>query len=87
MGRISDRTVISWRKKRGGIWYPEDRLRASLIPFALIVPIPLVLYGLANQFVDGTLGLVLCLICLYINGIGVSFILLLGHFSDWHPSG
>ncbi|PPR07301.1 hypothetical protein CVT26_012420 [Gymnopilus dilepis] len=71
VGRISDRTVISWRKKRGGIWYPEDRLRASLIPFALIVPIPLVLYGLANQFVDGTLGLVLCLICLYINGIGV----------------
>ncbi|KAF8877738.1 MFS general substrate transporter [Gymnopilus junonius] len=71
VGRISDRTVINWRKKRGGVWYPEDRLRASLIPFALIVPIPLIIYGLANQFVDGTPGLVICLVCLFINGIGV----------------
>ncbi|KDR82154.1 hypothetical protein GALMADRAFT_135516 [Galerina marginata CBS 339.88] len=71
VGRISDRTVINWRKKRGGVWYPEDRLRAALIPFAIIVPIPLIIYGLVNQFVDGTLGLVICLVCLFINGVGV----------------
>jgi len=39
IGRISDYTVIKWRKKRKGVWYPEDRLRASLIPFAVIVPL------------------------------------------------
>ncbi|PPR00921.1 hypothetical protein CVT26_015531 [Gymnopilus dilepis] len=71
VGRISDYTVIYWRKKRGGVWYPEDRLRAALIPFALIVPMPLVIYGLANQFIDGTPGLVTCLVCLFVNGIGV----------------
>ena len=45
-----------------------------MIPFALIVPLPLVIYGLANQFIDGTPGLVTCLVCLFVNGIGVSLI-------------
>ncbi|KAF9554259.1 MFS general substrate transporter [Agrocybe pediades] len=71
VGRISDRTVISWRKRRGGVWYPEDRLRAALLPYALIIPITLVIFGLANQFIDGKLGLSICLICLYVNGIGI----------------
>ncbi|KAF4618476.1 hypothetical protein D9613_010062 [Agrocybe pediades] len=71
VGRISDRTVISWRKKRGDVWYPEDRLRAALLPFALIIPSTLVLFGSANQFIDEKLGLCICLICLYFNGIGV----------------
>jgi len=71
VGRISDHTVISWRKKRGGVWYPEDRLRAALLPFALLVPVPLVIYGLVNQFVDGKVGLYICLACLYVNGVGV----------------
>ncbi|KAJ3513856.1 hypothetical protein NLJ89_g2715 [Agrocybe chaxingu] len=70
-GYISDRTVIQWRKNRGGVWYPEDRLRASLIPFAIVVPIPILLFGFFNQYVDGTLGLVLCLVCLFFNGVGV----------------
>ncbi|KAF8162629.1 major facilitator superfamily domain-containing protein [Crassisporium funariophilum] len=71
IGRISDNTVIRWRRKRGGVWYPEDRLRAALIPFAILVPLPLLVFGLVNKFVDGTLGLVLCLICLFVNGLGV----------------
>ena len=75
VGRISDYTVIRWRKKRGGIWYPEDRLRASLIPFAVIVPIPLIAFGIINQYVDGRLGLIGCLICLFFNGLGVSRIM------------
>jgi len=31
------------------------------------------LFGIANTYIDGTLGLVVCFFCLFINGIGVSF--------------
>ena len=72
IGRISDYTVIKWRRKRKGVWYPEDRLRAALIPFATIVPLSVLGFGLVNRFVDGTLGLVLSLVCLFFNGVGVS---------------
>ena len=72
MGRISDQTVIKWRKKRKGIWYPEDRLRAALIPFAIIIPLSVLTFGLVNRFVDGNLGLGLCLVCLFSTGVGVS---------------
>ena len=72
VGRISDQTVIKWRRKRKGLWYPEDRLRAALIPFAIIVPISVLTFGLVNKFVDGNLGLVLCLMCLFSTGVGVS---------------
>ncbi|KIM49868.1 hypothetical protein M413DRAFT_117885 [Hebeloma cylindrosporum] len=71
IGRISDYTVIIWQKKRGGVWYPEDRLRAALIPFAVLVPIPLVGFGVINQYIDGRAGLIGCLVCLFFNGLGV----------------
>jgi len=70
IGRVSDYTVIKWREKRKGVWYPEDRLRAALIPFATIVPLSVLGFGLVNRFVDGTLGLVLSLVCLFFNGVG-----------------
>lgn len=71
IGRLSDRNVIQWREKRKGVWYPEDRLRAALLPFALLAPIPLLVYGLVNQYVDGPVGLAICLLCLFISGMGV----------------
>ncbi|KAF8957777.1 MFS general substrate transporter [Flammula alnicola] len=71
IGPVSDRTVIRWRQKRGGIWYPEDRLRAALFPILTIVPTSILVSGLVNRFVDGTPGLVLSLICLFANGVGV----------------
>lgn len=71
IGRISDYTVIKWRKKRGGVWIPEDRLRASLIPFAITVPMSILTFGLVNKYVEGTLGLVLSLVCLFFNGLGL----------------
>ena len=44
-----------------------------MIPFAVLVPIPLLAFGVINQFVDGKLvGLTGCLICLFFNGLGVS---------------
>ena len=72
VGRISDQTVIKWRRKRKGLWYPEDRLRAALIPFAIIIPLSVLTFGLVNTFVDGKLGLALCLVCLFSTGVGVS---------------
>ena len=72
MGRVSDQTVIKWRKKRNGVWYPEDRLRAVIVPLAAIVPLSLLAFGLVNKLVDGNLGVVLSLVCLFVNGGGVS---------------
>lgn len=72
VGRISDYTVIKWRKKRKGVWYPEDRMRAALIPFAVIVPVSVLAFGLVNRSIGGNLGLALSLMCLFFNGAGVS---------------
>ena len=71
-GRVSDLMVKKWRKKRGGKWVAEDRLRAALFGATWLTPLSLALFGVANAYVDGTRGLVLCLVCLFINGIGVS---------------
>ena len=73
VGRVSDHIVIKWRKKRKGVWYPEDRLRAAIVPLAVIIPLSLLAFGLVNRFVDGTLGLRLSLVCLFVNGGGVSW--------------
>ena len=72
-GRVSDLMVKKWRKKRAGKWVAEDRLRAALFGAIWLIPLSLALFGVVNTFVDGTRGLVLCLVCLFINGIGVSF--------------
>jgi len=71
VGRFSDRIVIKWRRKRKGVWYPEDRLRAAIIPSAIIIPLSLLAFGLVNKFVDGNLGLWSSLFCLFVNGAGV----------------
>jgi len=75
-GRISDRIVEKWRAKRGGEWYPEDRLRAIFISGAmLLVPMSVFLSGLITQYIDGPLGLTLNLLCLFTNGMGVDMAL------------
>uniref|UniRef100_A0A8H8CHZ4 Major facilitator superfamily (MFS) profile domain-containing protein n=1 Tax=Psilocybe cubensis TaxID=181762 RepID=A0A8H8CHZ4_PSICU len=70
VGRISDYTVVQWRRKRAGVWYPEDRLRVAIVPAATLVPISLIAFGLTVRFIDGTLGLTICLFCLFLNGLG-----------------
>ena len=89
MGRISDYIVVKWRRKRKGVWYPEDRLRAAIVPLAIFLPLSLLTFGLVNKFVDGNLGVVFSLVCLFFNGGGVS-----GHIryyrrliNDLHPGG
>ena len=65
--------IKKWRKKRGGKWVAEDRLRAALFGAIWLLPLSMALFGVANAYIDGPLGLVACFFCLFINGIGVSF--------------
>ncbi|KAK0227603.1 MFS general substrate transporter [Armillaria fumosa] len=75
-GYLSDRAVISARKKYGeDSWKPEERLRAALIGSLIPVPLSVLLSGLITQYVDGRLGLVLNLLCFFMNGVGVDMAL------------
>jgi hypothetical protein len=44
-GPYADIIVKRWIKKRGGIRIPEDRLRSGLIPFFLVLPGTILIYG------------------------------------------
>nr|GAT57797.1 MFS general substrate transporter [Mycena chlorophos] len=74
-GILADRAVINWRKKRGGLWVPEDRLRASTFAASVLVPISIVGSGLATHYIPGPLGLTLNLVLFFINGLGVDLVL------------
>jgi hypothetical protein len=63
--------VIKWKGQRGGKWVPEDRLRATLWGAALFVPVSVLLFGFVTQYVEGKVGLVVNLVCLFVNGFGV----------------
>lgn len=75
-GAISDKVVIYYRKKNNGEWYPEDRLRATIVGAIFFIPVSVLAAGLITHFVAGRTGLILVLICLFFNGLGVS----------WRPS-
>ena len=72
-GRGSDLMIKKWRKKRAGKWVAEDRLRAALFGAIGLLPLSVAFFGVANAYIDGTRGLVVCFVCLFITGIGVSF--------------
>jgi len=73
-GRLSDATVEKRKAAHNGIWVPEDRLRVILIG-GLFVPLSVGLSGLVTTYIAGPLGLVLNLLCLFMNGVGVDFVL------------
>ncbi|KAG2153196.1 major facilitator superfamily domain-containing protein [Suillus clintonianus] len=73
-GRLSDSMVARWKAKRKGVWVPEDRLRPALVG-GLFVPLSVGLSGLVTAYIAGPLGLILNLLCLFMNGIGVDFVL------------
>ncbi|KAI0310281.1 major facilitator superfamily domain-containing protein [Amylostereum chailletii] len=72
-GRMSDTILTKWKRQRGDIWVPEDRLRASIFGMLVLVPIPMAVSGAATRYVSGTPGIVINLVCLFINGVGVDF--------------
>ncbi|KAF8920192.1 MFS general substrate transporter [Mucidula mucida] len=72
-GFISDRL--------GGKWYPEDRLRGTLIGAGIFVPLSALGSGLLSDprlawlFGHGKAGFIGNLICLFFNGMGVDLVL------------
>ncbi|KAJ7158686.1 MFS general substrate transporter [Mycena filopes] len=74
-GRLSDQMVVKWKKRRGGRWVPEDRLRASLIGASTLVPLSVLLSGLTITYLDGPVGIALTLCLLFCNGLGVDMVL------------
>ncbi|KAI0760807.1 MFS general substrate transporter [Fomes fomentarius] len=74
-GHLSDRTVVTWRKRRGGVWVPEDRLRPALWGAGVCTPLSVLLTGLTIKYVPGTPGIVLNLMWMFLNGIGVDLTL------------
>ncbi|KAG2148786.1 major facilitator superfamily domain-containing protein [Suillus clintonianus] len=74
-GRLSDVVVKRWQEKRKGVWFPEDRLRATWIGGLIMVPLSIGTSGLITTYVGGRIGLSLNLLCLFLNGMGVDFVL------------
>ncbi|KAJ7475910.1 major facilitator superfamily domain-containing protein [Mycena latifolia] len=74
-GRLSDQILVKWKKRRGGIWVPEDRLRAALLGASTLVPLSVLFSGLTITYLDGPMGIVLTLCCLFCNGLGVDMVL------------
>lgn len=74
-GLMSDAVVRKAQEKRMGLWVPEDRLRAAWLGGLLLVPISITLAGFTTAYVDGKVGLVINIICLFTNGIGVDIVL------------
>ncbi|TCD63475.1 hypothetical protein EIP91_005357 [Steccherinum ochraceum] len=74
-GKLSDITVKKCRARRGGIWYPEDRLKITVLGGCIFVPMSMLCLGFFTQYVEGRVGIVLNLVCLFMNGLGVDFVL------------
>ncbi|KAK0490133.1 MFS general substrate transporter [Armillaria luteobubalina] len=60
---------------RGGEWYPEDRLRGTLIGAGFFVPLSVLGSGLLTEYVPGKVGLIGNFVCLFLNGLGVDLVL------------
>lgn len=63
--------VARYRISRGGVWYPEDRLRAALSGALIVIPLSMILSGIVMEYIDGPIGLTLNLFCFFLNGFGV----------------
>ncbi|KAG2121509.1 major facilitator superfamily domain-containing protein [Suillus cothurnatus] len=74
-GRLSDIVVRRWQEKRRGVWYPEDRLRATWIGGLIMAPLSVGASGLITTYIGGPIGFGLDILCLYANGVGVDSVL------------
>ncbi|GJJ11728.1 hypothetical protein Clacol_005966 [Clathrus columnatus] len=74
-GRLADIAIIRGKKQRQGSWFPEDRLKATIPGGLILLPFSLIIFGLTTAYVPGKVGLVICLICLFLNGMGIDTVL------------
>lgn len=80
--------VKKLKKKRNGVWCPEDRLQGVYISSLFLVPLSVAIAGLTMTYVEGPVGLAICLICLLTNGMGVSRLSYrLGNLHEYPPGG
>ncbi|KAI0046832.1 MFS general substrate transporter [Auriscalpium vulgare] len=70
-GRISDYIVVTLRKRRGGVWQPEDRLRGAFLSLLFLVPTSVLICGFATRYIGGAAGIAVNIVGLFLNGIGV----------------
>lgn len=56
-GRFSDHTVRKWIKLRGGVRFPQDRLRAGSILWFFVIPAASLIYGWCIEEHAGGLAL------------------------------
>lgn len=73
-GRMSDAILVASRK-RGDAWCPQDRLKCTLLPAMTIIPLSVLIFGLAVELIPGRIGLTICLMCLLVNGIGAQMVM------------
>ena len=66
--------VVSCRKARGGIWIPEDRLRATIWGGLILAPCSILASGIITQYMDNNIpNMLINFFCLFVNGFGVRF--------------
>jgi hypothetical protein len=52
---------------------PEDRLIVAFVGAILLVPVPILVFGLASNFLEGKVGIIVTVVCLFIGGAGVCY--------------
>ncbi|GAA5847354.1 hypothetical protein JCM9279_000252 [Rhodotorula babjevae] len=74
-GMYADWTLRRWLRLRGGHYYPEDRLRATLIGGGVILPLSVLALGWVLDRGSGKVGLAWAVILLFVDGIGLMCVL------------
>ncbi|TKA55056.1 hypothetical protein B0A53_02531 [Rhodotorula sp. CCFEE 5036] len=74
-GRYADWMLKHWLRRRNGVYVPEDRLYASLIGSAVILPLSVLALGWVLDKGSGKVGLAWVVILLFVDGIGLMCIL------------
>jgi len=71
-GKISDRAITH----RSGVWCPEDRLRTAFPATLAGMPFVVLAFGLVAEYLPMShIGLSLCLVCLFVDGVVTEFVL------------
>ncbi|GAA5901028.1 hypothetical protein JCM8208_007597 [Rhodotorula glutinis] len=74
-GMYADWTLRRWLRLRGGHYYPEDRLRATLIGGGIILPLSVIALGWVLERGAGKVGLAFAVLLLFVDGIGLMCVL------------
>lgn len=68
-GKLSDRAVKKWIKKRNGVRLPQDRLNSGLITLFAVLPASTLVYAWTLQ--EGVGGMAVPIISAFTAGIGL----------------